>query len=235
MNDFNFTQIDRQLVPHQIADRIQAQIVERTIKPGDQLPSGRSLSAQFSVSRQCIREAYKILEERGLVEVHQGRGVFVIKYQPKFLQSHISLAAQRENIPLSDLLEVRNCLECRIASLAAQKSTLDDLIKLELTIQEMRETVDNLDAFIIADEKFHTTLVDATQNQLLSILIQPLINLVQEYRKEVVLTEGAPQKAIEEHVEIFNSIKERDPLGAQDAMRKHVKGFGHEIGIDLNG
>lgn len=232
MNEFNFTKIDRQLVPHQIADRIQTQIIERKIKPGDQLPSGRDLAKQFSVSRQGIREAYKILEERGLVEVIHGSGVFVIDFQPKYLQSHLSLAARREDIPLDDLMEVRNCLECRIAYLAAERSTLKDIVKLESTIQKMQESVDHLDAFIIADEKFHITLVEATQNQLFLILIQPLISLVQEYRKEVVLSEGAPQNAIDEHVEILNYIKERDAPGAQKAMGKHVRGFGHEIGID---
>jgi len=231
VREIAFDKVGRVLLPQRIADQIQEQITSHKLEPGDRLPSGRELSDQFGVSRQCVREAYKMLEERGLVAVVHGRGVFVLDYEPHYLQSQLSIAATRGNIPLAHLYEVRRSLETSIAGFASQRRTSEDLARMEKAIGAMEDAIDQPDEFIVADQEFHTAMADATHNQLFSILVQPLMGLVQECRKEVMLIEGSRENAIKDHIGILGCIRKRDSSRTQAAVAGHLARFGRDIGI----
>lgn len=231
MVGLTLNKVGRVLLPQQIADQIQGQITGHQINPGDRLPAGRILSERFGVSRQCVREAYKILEERGLIGVFHGRGAFVLDYEPHHIQSQLSIAAVRGNVTVAHLFEVRRCLECSIAGLAAERSTPSDVARMEAAIEKMKDTVDHLEEFIVADQEFHTALAEATHNQLFSILIQPLNGLIQKYRKDVVLIPGATQNAINDHIEIVGCLKKKDIRRSQEFMERHLERFKQDAGL----
>lgn len=231
MAQTGFERVGRVQVPQQIADRIQEEIVSQKLKPGDRLPSGQELSQQLGVSRQCVREACKMLEERGLVAVVHGRGVFVLDYAPQFLQSQLSIAALRGNIPLAHLYEVRSSLESSLAGYASQRRTPDDLERMGTALRAMERAVNAPDEFIVADQEFHVALADATHNQLFSILLQPLLGLIQECRKEVMQVEGSRENAIADHSVILGHIEEKNGSATQEAVSMHLARFGHDIGI----
>ncbi|MDM4722726.1 winged helix-turn-helix domain-containing protein [Micromonospora sp. WMMA1363] len=72
----------RQPVYAQVIDDITASIRSGTLRPGDKLPSIADLCVQYRASPQPIRLALRLLDERGWIEVHQGRGSFVAPRQP---------------------------------------------------------------------------------------------------------------------------------------------------------
>ena len=76
MTDF-ITHRDRRPLPQQLRDRILALIHNEGMLPGDQLPAEPALCERFQVGRSTVREAIKILERDGLIEVQHGRGSFV--------------------------------------------------------------------------------------------------------------------------------------------------------------
>jgi GntR family transcriptional repressor for pyruvate dehydrogenase complex len=230
MVDTSYGKINRKLLPEQISDEIQDQITGHQLDPGDQLPSGRVLAEQFGVSRQCVREAYKILEERGLVVVVHGRGAFVADFEPHHIQSQLSIAAERGNITSAEVFEVRRCLECHIAGLAAERATPRDLARLGAAIEKMKDTVDKPEEFIVADNEFHMVLAEASQNQLFSILAKPLSGVTMEYRKDVIQVPGSAQTAIEGHTRILECLEKRDITGSQTAMEEHLETFRRDAG-----
>jgi len=102
---------------------IQRMIDEEFAAPGSRLPKEADLAERFQVSRIVIREAMKILEDRGLVKVSAGRGTFTVSPKPDRVKESLMRLFRDQPIPTMDdmelLLELRQALEETTASLAA--------------------------------------------------------------------------------------------------------------------
>ena len=68
-----FQKVKQKRVYHEVADQIEEAIVSGLLKPGEKLPAERALVGQFDISRRTLREALRILEQKGLIEVKIGR------------------------------------------------------------------------------------------------------------------------------------------------------------------
>jgi GntR family transcriptional repressor for pyruvate dehydrogenase complex len=98
----------------QIATQIEERILNGELRSGDRLPTERELAEQFQVSRTAVREAMKILAQKGLVDMRPGRGTIVIDGAPVALQNSIGLMMKlklREVGGSDNLVEVREMLE----------------------------------------------------------------------------------------------------------------------------
>jgi GntR family transcriptional repressor for pyruvate dehydrogenase complex len=104
----------------QIVQQIEDSILEGTLKPGDQLPAERDLAQKFGVSRTAVREAVKVLREKGLVEAYSGRGTFIRNATSQAIRQSFDLMTRIGQADGSaHLAEVRAILEPDIAALAA--------------------------------------------------------------------------------------------------------------------
>ena len=90
-------------------------------------------------------------------------------------------------------------------------------------ISVMDENLNNADAFIAADNNFHEALAQATQNTLILILVNSIVPLLSEQRKQIFETEGGPQRGQFHHRRILESVIQRNPESARDAMRAHLR------------
>ncbi len=195
-----------------VAEQIEKRILDGELRSGDRLPTERDLAEQFHVSRTAVREAMKILAQRGLVDMRPGRGTIVIDGAHEAMQESINLAMKlklREVGGSDNLVEVREILEIEIAALAAT--------------QVMDESLDDADAFIAADNNFHEALAQGTQNTLILILVNSIVNLLSEQRKQIFEIEGGPQRGQIHHKRILESVIRRDPRAARFAMRSHLQ------------
>ena len=82
-------QVKRERLSEQIAEQIQRNIIEGKLKQGDRLQPERDLAEQFGVSRTVIREATKVLQERGLVKVITGSGTYATRIKPAAVSQSI--------------------------------------------------------------------------------------------------------------------------------------------------
>ena len=106
----------------QVAHQIEQRILEGDLIWGDQLPSERDLSRQFQVSRTVIREAIKALAQKGLIEIHSGRGTFITNDTSLAVRNSLHLMIQLGGQERTlDLMQVREILEPEIAALAASQ------------------------------------------------------------------------------------------------------------------
>jgi len=87
----------------------------------------------------------------------------------------------------------------------------------------MDESLNDADAFIAADNIFHEALAQATQNALIIILINSIVSLLSEQRKQIFEVEGGPQRGQIHHRRILESVIRRDPEAARAAMRSHLQ------------
>jgi GntR family transcriptional repressor for pyruvate dehydrogenase complex len=122
-----------------------------------------------------------------------------------------------------NLVEVRTILETEIAALAAARATDKEIAAMHQAVRKMDESLNDADAFIAADNRFHEALAQATQNTLIFILINSIVNLLSEQRKQIFEVEGGPQRGQLHHKRILESIINRDPEAARAAMRSHLR------------
>src|SRR5258708_29787717 len=231
-----YTPIQSVRVFEQVAEQIEKRILDGELRSGDRLPTERHLAEQFHVSRTAVREAMKILAQKGLVDMRPGRGTIVIDGANAAMQDSIDLVMKLrlgEVGGSNNLVEVREILEIEIAALAAARATEKEIAAMREAVKVMDESLNDANAFIAADNNFHEALAQATQNTLILILVNPIVNLLSEQRKQIFETEGGPQRGQIHHKRILESVSRHDPETARAAMRAHLGQVRKDIGTSL--
>ncbi len=219
---YKSVQIER--LYEQIVDQVEKSILGGELKPGDKLPAERELAEQFNVSRTAIREAVKTLTQKGLVEVQPGRGTFVTNSTSLVVRRSIGLMVKIESARSTlDLVEVREILEPEIAAMAASRANEEDLAALKKAVALMDAAKDDPDTFIDGDMDFHLALAEGSQNVLILVLIDTLVDLLQDQRKRISLVPGGITRAQEHHQAVLQAVLNRDPDAAREAMRVHLQ------------
>ncbi|MBI1879856.1 MAG: FadR family transcriptional regulator [Chloroflexi bacterium] len=208
-----------------IALHIENLVSSGKLQPGDRLPSERELAEGWGVGRGVVREAVKLLAERGLVTISPGRGTFVSELDPKFHSEQLGRVFRRGGHSYSDLHEVRKILEVEIAGLAAQKATPQDLEKMSQAIEEMNANLlpSAQVEFIKADTAFHAALAEATHNSVFPLLMDVLMDLLEEARFLMSQMPEVPARSQAHHILIFESVRQGDASAARQAMWQHTQ------------
>jgi GntR family transcriptional regulator, transcriptional repressor for pyruvate dehydrogenase complex len=213
----------RKFLYNDIVDYLQELIIDGHLKPGDKFPSERELCDQFGVSRLVLREAIKVLVERGLVSIQAGRGSYVKRLNTDPLYDSLHLLVQMGQVSMEQLDQVREVLELGAIRLAVQNAQEKHIQILDELVKDMDNHVDSLTNFVEADMAFHRTLFDATGNPLFLMIweaiVQPTRNLIQSMFK-LGWTSRQGQLS---HKRILAKVRERDQEGAYEAMQDHMK------------
>jgi GntR family transcriptional repressor for pyruvate dehydrogenase complex len=223
VNDILYRKFTRNRLYEQIATHVEQLISSGTLKPGDQLPPERELAGRLGVGRGVVREAIKLLAERGLVAILPGRGTFVAELDPHILSDQLGRYFKVGRSSYQDLNEARNTLEVEIAGLAALRASKDDLEEMRQAIQDMETFIDSPDDYIEADLAFHSVLARATENEIFSLLGSVITDLLQESRRTIFQVPGAPERGQDWHRLIYQAIENGDPDAARENMRKHMQ------------
>ena len=207
----------------QIADKLEDMILASGFAEEAKLPSEQTLAERFSVSRNVIREALKLLKERGLIEYRNGTGSYITKPEAANLSDVISRMVVLDNIDYKAIYDVRIILEtaaCRKAARCVteeQLAEMDDLLERlkdrSISILERRET----------DFEFHVAIARATGNPLLEILVQAMKNVFMSMIEKGIFLSGGIDDAIMRHGNIMEGLREHDSIKAEDAMYDHLE------------
>jgi DNA-binding FadR family transcriptional regulator len=202
---------------------IQRMITEEYAEPGSRLPKEAELADRFQVSRIVIREAMKILEDRGVVDVRAGRGTLTVAPSPGRVKELLLRLFGDQPVPtvedMEHLLELRQVLEETTASLAAVRATEEDLARIEGALNEMRHEAADLDRTIAADLQFHRSVMTAAHNRYIEMVLDPLMEV---FLQQIKVTDTS-HLGLNLHRDIFKEIKARNPLGARQAARRLMK------------
>lgn len=199
-----------------VAEQISRLIDEGAFPPGTRLPGERELAERLSVSRVTIREAEIALQAIGRLEIKTGSGVYVSEKQPE----------ERSALPTASAFEVteaRLLVESEAAALAAHNITDEAIERLADLVEQMRtgsEEVANE-----ADEHFHRTIAEASNNAAMVHTVKSLWRMRQEIPAvkstyEAVCVHDAASRTAE-HEAIFLALRDRDPSRARNSMRDH--------------
>lgn len=202
------------------ADEIIQIIKDKKMQPGDKLATEYELAEQLNVGRSSIREAFKLLTSRNILEIRQGAGTFIsakrgIPDDPlglTFLYDDESLAL--------DLLDVRLIFEPAIAALAAMNATKEQCRKLDEQCTKVENIIFSNEDHGRADIEFHRLIAEASGNKVVGNLV-PIIHSSVEKSIDVT-TNSLTRQAIIDHRKIVDAIKAGDPQGARYSMITHL-------------
>jgi GntR family hexuronate regulon transcriptional repressor len=208
----------------QVAASIEQAIAEGRYHPGQRLASERDMAEELGVSRPTLRRAVISLEMRGLLESRQGSGVYVRK------TTGAASAPPRDlDIGAFDQAEARRLFEGEVAALAATLITDEELAYLESLVVEMNNENATKEQSELADRQFHATIARATRNSAVVRVIENTWDL--RYKSPLCMQMLERARDVrrrplnDEHQEIIDSLRTRDPKAARAAMQAHLGGL----------
>ena len=215
--------VNREGLAEQVVGQLQDLIFEKQLRSGSRLPSERELCQQFGVSRTVIREATKVLAQRGLLTIEPGRGTFVTLPAEHDVARSIALFARARDVSFANLVEVRRALEPDIAELAACRANETHLCRLQACIDVMDRSLDEPETYVAADQEFHSVLAEATGNDIFMAILGAIVHLAQDARRLMFTISDAPKRGQEYHRALLTCIANRDGAAARKMMLEHVE------------
>ncbi|MFJ9315498.1 FadR/GntR family transcriptional regulator [Pimelobacter simplex] len=206
----------------QVADALIQQVVAQELKPGDRLPTEPELVEQFDVSRTVIREASRILVERGLVEIRPRTGMVVADFDGTGFARQFELLLQMKRGSFRELMEMRLALEVGMIEHAAERYTADDRRHIEDALRSFEgHDLDHATA-LEADLEFHSALAEASHNPFFTHIINPINDYLRGAYRPTLGYEAARENTLREHQEIADAVFARDVSGAGQHARQHL-------------
>jgi len=216
--------IPRTNLTEEIVTRLVSLILEEGLKPGDKLPSVRELVNQFSVGRSSLREAIRILNAIGVIDVSVGEGMSVGRGDLSLIARPLTLGLLMGQQSRNDLIETRRLIEIEMAGLAAERGTEVEIVTISGHLETMRESQNRHARYSTADLEFHLAIARASHNQLLYNLLHTLRHILGALIAKVVVDYDAnhmPQ-SFKVHLPIYDAIRTRNSRGARRAMAAHL-------------
>jgi DNA-binding FadR family transcriptional regulator len=201
-------------------DRIKEYIVRNKLKPGDRLPTERSLAEQLAVSRPVVREALSHLVTLGLVDKRQGQGLFIKQQNMSRLFQEMMLITHDDREKMHQLLEFRAMLEqAAILKLSGRIGEDDRNVLLDIIDQAERAESDK--DFTHQDLAFHRKLVKLADNPYLLELVTVIDNYF-ALIEDTSLTAEAKRTTLDVHRRLVAMLAEGDRYGALELMHRHL-------------
>jgi GntR family transcriptional repressor for pyruvate dehydrogenase complex len=162
--------------PEALAEQIVERIRSGKLTPGTCLPSQRELARAFQVGLGSVREAIKILNVMGYLEVIRGKGTFISK-DASTAEKPVSLLDKAlEAVSLADLMKAREIVECACARLAAEAADEEGIERLKGTTEAMVASLEERETFYEQDFVFHIAVAEATNNKALLEIVKLLVD-----------------------------------------------------------
>jgi DNA-binding FadR family transcriptional regulator len=214
-------------VSEAIVHRIKKQITDGRLLAGHKLPAEREMARQFKTSRVSVREAYRSLEEVGVLRIRRGAdgGAFVVQLDHQPVLRSLALVLGLGRTSHHELTEARMLIEPPIARLAAVRARKDDVVRLErVLVQEERETARLAGPFRPTASQFHRSLAECTRNLPLVVLMNAIADLTAEAAAalDIMTRTRHRQMNTQFHRQLFEAIRAHDGDAAYAIMAKHV-------------
>jgi DNA-binding FadR family transcriptional regulator len=217
--------------PANLASALTAELVQRIVRgvyrPGTALPTEPVLCETFSVSRTVVREAVKMLQEKGLVQVRHGAGTTVSPPTAWNMLDEMVLAAsvaEDESLAiLDDLVVTRRLLESDMAHVAARRADADLVERLRVEVDTMDDLVGDHVAYAEHDRIFHDLIMQASGNRLARAVVRAMEGQVIHTARYMGRRERALCVASNQgHRNVYERMAAHDPTGAAKAMFDHI-------------
>lgn len=199
----------RKLLPDDISERIRDLILSGYLAPGTRLTE-TEISDNMGVSRGRVREAFHILEEKGLVQASRYKGRWV---------------AELDSVRASEIYEIRMLLEGHAFQLASQHLTPRTIRRLQDTVDEMSEALRDGDLVRACrkDMEFHEVIWESSANSYLYEILCGIRDRVLMMLVYDLTDPGSIEEAIQDHQKIIDELEVGDWNKAKLSLKASIQ------------
>ena len=208
-----------------VADTIRRQIVLGRFKVGDRLPTEEDLTEQFEVARTTLREALRVLESQGLIEIRRGRNGGPVVTQPPSgaTAESMALLLQMKSTTIGEIDQVRHLIESQIVRDLTRTRNRDDIATLRSIIEDAQEAAkaEDHDAFAEHVRLFNMALMSRNKNRALITTAQVLREMIVDYLNAFSFRATSPmmRKACRSYTRLVDLIEDGDADAAEAHWR----------------
>jgi GntR family transcriptional repressor for pyruvate dehydrogenase complex len=204
---------------------VLALIREEGFVPGDRLPSVKELSERFSVATPTMREALRLLEMAGNLDIRHGSGIYVRRPESRLMLTN-PYARTLDTGTIFNLLQARLLVEPPIAELTAVHATtkhLDHLASLLADAEAHLSGQEAADAVLgVVNMQFHRGIAEGASNPILADVVFTLTEVHIKEQMAVLDLYNNRRRDHEEHKLILDALMRRDAAAARALMADHI-------------
>ena len=223
--DGMFTAVSPNRMSEAIVDQIKTLIRTNRLRPGDRLPSERELCERMGVSRVTVREALRILEAGGLVEIRVGArgGAFVTTPSSERLGAGLADLINLAPVTAVEVTEARLVFELGIIPTIVERATDEDIAGLRALTREHIAALRRGEYTMAKSAEFHNRLAACTHNAAIEMLVHSFHGpLLMSLREAATAAPLMGQRGTYEHRDLVEAIAVRDVTTATELMRRHL-------------
>ena len=217
-----------------VVEQIQDAIIKGKLKPGARLPAERELKDLFNTSRGTLREALRVLEQKGLIEIKRGvsGGAIVKRIDAEPIVESLALLIRSGEVSIEHLSEFRIKIEGSLGELAAMRATKEEIAELETMFNQAKDYYEKNDweNFLKTDEKMHTYIGIMTQNPVFQFVQKTIHDNIHQYYDEYLpMNKERTLENLTDFEKIIEAMKINDAKKASDIIMDHVKRFSDKM------
>ena len=220
---FRPVNVDR--VSQVIVDQIKLLVREGKLAKGDRLPSERALCQRFGVSRVTVREALRVLEASGLIEIRVGArgGAFVTSPTKERLGEGLADLMTLSPLTPGHITEARRVIEVGILPLVVERATERDLADLRRLVDEGYDALDRNAYTMGLSAAFHVGIATCAHNPAIETLVQSFHGpMLLSLRQAQIVAPAMGRRGTAEHAALVDAIENRDVDSAIKVMTAHL-------------
>ena len=221
-----------------VLERIETDLLDGRLRPGDRLPPERELASTLGVGRSSVREALRVLEVMGLIRTGTGSGptsgAIIIATPQGGMSALLRLQVAAQGFPLDDVVRTRLVLESAVVDALASDPARDTLAA--------RAVVDAMDVpdltpaeFLALDAQLHLALAEASGNVVIAAMMAGLRTAIESYVQRgaegISDWDAAADRLRREHRAILEAVDSGDADGARTLIHDHITGYYAEAGL----
>ncbi len=210
---------------HILSNHLTDQLIAGSLHPGDKIPSERELSRRFNVSRSIAREALKVLNVVGMIDIIPGKGTFIASGSSDFFITPISWAVYLTDRNTGDVFFVRTALEESIIESACQRATDEDLDLLRSILEKTEDALESedYDMFADLDMEFHLSIASCSHNEVARSLLIVLRKLSTSISHKGMVSREQMEQIYKEHTALYKAIRASNVSLARRLLMDHFK------------
>lgn len=211
---------ENQTLAEKSAQDVMDYIRNNNMETGDKLPTEVELVELLGVGRNTVREALRLLMSRNILVIRQGAGAFISEKNGVADDPFgFSMVDDRKKLT-EDLLQIRTMIEPKIAALAAQNRTQEELERLKEALDNVEHAMSGHCGYAKEDSAFHAKISECTHNMIMANLIPVITQGVEVFSGTV--KEQEYLQTMSSHRAIYEAIRDQKPVEAEQAMYYHL-------------
>lgn len=221
----SITPLPKQSLADNLAQEVKNFIVRQGYLPGDKLPTTSELAQRFGVGLPTLREGLKKLETIGVIKIKHGSGIYVGDHiNSIFLMNPIITTDTPTQKQLLDLIDARIAIEPNTAALAAEHATPAQIAAMADLLRRAKENFANENLLSQINMQFHRSIATASGNAVFAQILTVVTRLFAHEQRVIIDIFRSKETDHQQHVEIFEAIRERDRERARSLMHAHLNG-----------